>query len=158
MMSPYYLLILLIIGIDQLSKHFVSAAMQHGQTIPIISNIFHITFVRNTGAAFGILPGNTTLLIAVGAIAALFIIYTMHFIPKDKYFYKIGLSLVLAGSIGNIIDRVYRGYVVDMFDFRFFPVFNVADMMINVGMAIVIVAFLLLRRPAGASLQKRTED
>lgn len=157
-MSPYYLLIILIIMIDQASKYFVSNMMQHGQTIPLINNIFHITFVRNTGAAFGILPGNTALLIAVGLAAALFILYTMHFIPKSKYYYKIGLSLILAGSIGNIIDRVYRGYVVDMFDFRFFPVFNIADAMINVGMCIVIAAFLLGRRPSGASLQKRTED
>ena len=142
MMSPYYLLIIAILMIDQASKYFVSGLMEHGQTIPLINNIFHITFVRNTGAAFGILQGNTVILIAVGMTAALFILYTMHFIPKNKYYYKIGLSLVLAGSIGNIIDRVYRGYVVDMFDFRFFPVFNIADMMINVGMFLIIIVYI----------------
>ncbi|MEK7375682.1 MAG: signal peptidase II [Candidatus Margulisiibacteriota bacterium] len=146
MIQAYYLLIILIIAVDQASKYFVSSLMLPGRTIPLINNVFHITFVRNTGAAFGIFPGNTNLLIAVGLIAALFILYTMHYIPKNKYYYKIGLSLILAGSIGNIIDRLYRGYVVDMLDFRLFPVFNVADAMINIGMVILIAGFLLWRR------------
>ena len=142
MIQVYYILIILIIVIDQTSKYFVSSLMLSGQTIPIVNNIFHITFVRNSGAAFGMLPGNTALLIAVGSIAALFILYTMYYIPKNKYYYKIGLSFILAGSIGNILDRVYRGYVVDMFDFRFFPVFNIADAMINIGMVVIVIIFV----------------
>ena len=142
MIQAYYLLILLILAIDQASKYIVSSLMLPGQTIPLVNNVFHITFVMNTGAAFGILPGNTVLLIAVGSIAALFILYAMHFIPKNKYYYKIGLSFILAGSIGNIIDRVYRGYVVDMFDFRFFPVFNVSDIMINAGLFLIIAVYI----------------
>ncbi len=152
MMSAYYLLIILTIAADQASKYLVSNLMLPGQTIPLINNFFHITFVRNTGAAFGLLPGNTVLLIAVGLIAALFILYSLYYIPKSKYFYKIGLSFILAGSIGNIIDRVYKGYVVDMFDFRFFPVFNIADAMINVGMVLIIVVYIFSkgwgRRPS----------
>ena len=158
MMRPYYLVAALIIAFDQATKFLVLAFLLPGQSIALIQNVLYLTYVRNTGAAFGILPGNNALLIAVAAFAALFIIYAIWRLPKERTYYRLGLALILGGSAGNILDRVYRGYVVDMIDFRFFPVFNVADIMINVGMAIVIAGYLLVRRPGGASLQKGERD
>jgi len=148
-MRPYYLAAALAILLDQISKSMVQALMLPGQSFPVIRNVIHLTYVKNTGAAFGMFQGRNAFLIAVAAFAALFLLYAIRRIPREKVYYRMGLVLILAGSAGNIFDRVYRGFVVDMIDFRFFPVFNIADVSINLGMATLIGAYLI-----GKSMQK----
>ena len=149
MMRPYYLIAALAILADQTAKALVLALMKPGQSFPLVQNILHLTYVRNTGAAVGMFQGSNALLIGAAALAALFLLYAMRRIPQEKVYYRVGLILVLSGSAGNIIDRVFRGFVVDMIDFRFFPVFNLADVCINLGVATIVAAYII-----GKSMQK----
>ncbi|WP_053956931.1 signal peptidase II [Inediibacterium massiliense] len=128
-----YFLIILLIFLDQCSKWIIQSRFSVHESIPIVKNIFHITYVQNVGAAFGILKNQKMFFI----IATVFIVSSIFiYIYKQKNLHKIltgSLSLVIAGAIGNFIDRIRFGYVVDFFDFRIWPVFNIADMCIVFG-------------------------
>ncbi|MDI3478220.1 MAG: signal peptidase [Thermoanaerobacterium sp.] len=131
------IIVFIAIIIDQLSKYFVVKYLKPIGSFPIINNIFHFTYVENRGAAFGILQNRTLFFIIITVIVGTILIYSIVKIPGST-FYKFTLSMILGGAIGNLIDRVRLGYVVDFIDFKFFPaVFNLADSMIVVG------AFLL---------------
>lgn len=140
-------IILISLLLDQLVKFVVITNMNLFDSINIIDNFFNITYVRNNGAAWSILSGNTLLLIFISLIALVLIYY--YFI-KDKKLTKlenISYSLLIGGTIGNLIDRIFRGYVIDYFDFKIFgynfPVFNLADICIVVG--IILVCITLIR-------------
>ena len=129
--------------IDQFIKIFVVSFMSYGESIMVIKNFFSITLVHNTGAAFSILSTNTFFLILVG-ILALFLIYL--FFIKDKEISKkenILYGMLIGGIIGNLIDRIFRGYVIDFLDFNIFgynfPVFNFADILITISIVFIIV-------------------
>jgi len=131
------IIVFIAIIIDQMSKYFVVKYLKPIGSFPIINNIFHFTYVENRGAAFGILQNRTLFFIIITVIVGTILIYSIVKIPGST-FYKFTLSMILGGAIGNLIDRVRLGYVVDFIDFKFFPaVFNLADSMIVVG------AFLL---------------
>ncbi|MFU0783383.1 MAG: signal peptidase II [Thermoanaerobacterium thermosaccharolyticum] len=131
------IIVFIAIIIDQMSKYFVVKYLKPIGSFPIINNIFHFTYVENRGAAFGILQNRTLFFIIMTVIVGTILIYSIVKIPGST-FYKFTLSMILGGAIGNLIDRVRLGYVVDFIDFKFFPaVFNLADSMIVVG------AFLL---------------
>lgn len=126
---------------DRLSKAVVSANMRLGQSIPVIENIFHITFKTNDGAAFSILSGKVPFLILVtlliiGALVALIVVKK----PKSKIF-GIAVSLIISGAVGNLVDRVALGHVVDFLDARFidFPIFNMADVCVVIGAALFCI-------------------
>lgn len=133
---------IVVILVDQLTKYVVINNMEIGQSIPVIENFLHITFVRNPGAAFGMLPYQTLFFIIITVIVSLLIIYYYRTLPDGYTWLRFGLSLQLGGAIGNLIDRISEGYVVDFIDFKIWPpVFNVADSAIVVGIAIFIIAF-----------------
>ncbi len=129
---------------DRLSKAYIAANMKLGQSIPVIEDIFHITFKTNNGAAFSILSGKVpflilaTLLIIV-ALVALIVVKK----PKSKIF-QIAVSLIISGALGNLVDRISMGHVVDFLDARFinFPIFNVADICVVLGAALFCVYIL----------------
>lgn len=131
--------------IDQVVKIIVSSTMSVGQTVPVIEDIFHFTYIRNEGAAFGMLADHrwVFMIISTVAIAAL-LVYLFKFC-KERMLTKIGIALIIGGGIGNMIDRIFLGYVVDMIDCRFidFYVFNIADSCVCVGAGIVILGFIL---------------
>ena len=139
---------ILIIIVDQLSKFIVSANMNVGQSIDVISNILSITYVRNPGAAFGILPHQTAFLVAVSVVVIVIIMYYCRILPGKYKYVRLGLSVQLGGAIGNLIDRVrLDGHVVDFIDFTFFPpVFNIADSAIVIGTIIFLLAFWYTER------------
>jgi signal peptidase II len=112
------------------------------QSIPVIHNIFHITYVVNYGAAFGILKNQRVFFIVstILIFGILAILYNQ--IKVHNNFTYIFFTLIISGAIGNFIDRVRFGYVIDFFDFRVFPVFNIADSLIVVG--VIIFSFYLL--------------
>lgn len=133
----------ILIFIDQLSKNLVDLYIALNGSIDIIPNFFSLTYVRNVGAAFSILPGSRWLFVLI-SIIALNIIYI--FFIKDKELNKketIILSLLQAGIIGNMIDRFLYGYVIDFFDFTIlgydFAIFNVADIFIVVSVILIIL-------------------
>jgi len=137
---------LIFLLLDQIVKILVTTFIGLGESISIIPSFFHFTYVRNTGAAWSILEGNTLFLILV-SIVAIGLVY--FFMIKDKKIEKIeefGYGLLLGGIIGNLVDRVIFGYVIDFFHFMFgdyqFPIFNVADMGIVVGTFIIIVIMI----------------
>ncbi|MDD5432203.1 MAG: signal peptidase II [Candidatus Omnitrophica bacterium] len=126
------IIVISVLFLDQLTKFLVVKNLALGSSIPIINGIFHLSLVHNKGAAFGILKNQVPFLIAT----SLFTIILFYFALKDnkhKIFYCVSLSLVLAGALGNLIDRVRVGYVIDFLDFRIWPVFNIADSAITIG-------------------------
>lgn len=139
MKKARYFLIIAIIFIDQLVKFTVRNEMFTGETIPIIEDVFHITFVKNTGAAFNMFEGASIFLFIVPLIAILIAFWYMEKNIKEHETLTLSLVLIISGGIGNLIDRTILGYVTDMFDFRVFPVFNVADIAICVGAFLLVV-------------------
>ena len=105
---------------------------------PVIKNIFHITVIENTGAAFGILHGKTTLLIFAGVIFMLVFLLFMKNEEKKTLMFNISCGLILGGALSNLYDRIFLGFVIDYIDLRIWPVFNLSDSCITVG------AFLLI--------------
>jgi signal peptidase II len=140
----FYLAALLVIIFDQALKLLVTYKMQLGQSIPLIQNILNLTYVRNQGAAWGLFYGQSLLLFIVAIVVILFVLY-YHYNLSRKDIIQLGLGLILGGSLGNTIDRVTRGYVVDYIDFIIFPVFNLADMMINLGVFVVFIRLFFSR-------------
>ena len=134
-----------IIGLllDRITKLLVIQNMNLLQSIPIIPNFFYITYTYNKGAAFSILQGRTLFLIIVTVFAFAFIGYFLFKTPRQNKFLRFSLGVTTAGIAGNFIDRVRFGQVVDFFDFRFFPIFNIADMCIVIG--IILIAFEVLK-------------
>lgn len=145
----YIVLILILVGADQLSKYLIDSNMLEGETIPIINEFFHITYVKNRGIAFGMFQGKLDIISIATVIAIVAIAYYLY---KEKnklsLVEKMGFIYILAGAIGNMIDRIFRGFVVDMVDFRgiWSYVFNLADVWINMGVIFVLLDQLILRK------------
>ena len=145
------LITLAVVVVDQLTKLWAAGALvtQHGGSLTIIEGFLGFRYTRNRGAAFGIFQDGTWFFIIVTVIAVIAICYLL--IKKRKsldIWARLGLALVLAGAVGNLIDRVLLGYVRDMIETLFmeFPVFNVADMAVCVGAAALILAVILEER------------
>jgi signal peptidase II len=133
------------IGIDQITKAIVRANMTVGETIPVIKDIFHFTYIRNEGAAFGMLSEHRWVFMTLSVVALIALsVYLIRFC-EEGLLTKIGIALIIGGGIGNMIDRICLKYVVDMIDCRFidFYVFNFADCCVCVGSGIVILGFIL---------------
>ncbi len=145
----YIVLILILVGADQLSKYLIDSNMLEGETLPIINDFFHLTYVKNRGIAFGMFQGKLDIISIATIIAIVAIAYYLY---KERnklsMVEKMGFIYILAGAIGNMIDRAFRGFVVDMVDFRgiWSYVFNLADVWINIGVAFVLLDQLILRK------------
>ena len=139
----YVLLILVLIAADQASKIAVQQMLSGKPSLPIIPGIFHLTYVENRGAAFGLMEGKQ---IFFAVVAALVIIAGLICIYKKSYgkLVNISISMVIAGAVGNLIDRLKLGYVVDFLDFRIVwnYVFNVADVFVIVGTFLLCVSMI----------------
>ncbi len=136
---PFLLLALSLIAVDQWSKWLVTGCMAQGQSIPVIERIFYLTYVRNPGAAFGMLPYKTAFFVLVTIMVVLGILIFLKRIPKGKVLLKAGLALQVGGAVGNLIDRIRFGQVIDFLDFRVWPVFNLADVGIVIGVGILFL-------------------
>mgnify|MGYP003504122370 FL=1 len=129
---------LLVVIFDQLTKYYVVENFYLGESVPVIENIFHWTYILNPGAAFGMLEGSRWffVVIAVGVLAGIW--YMKDEINEGGWMMQYGAALFGGGAIGNLIDRARSGLVIDFFDFRIWPVFNVADIAICVGVAMIL--------------------
>ena len=130
---------LIIILIDQLSKFFVRTNFQLNQSIPIINNIFHLTYIQNTGAGFGILKSQALILIFISVAVIGIILYNFDKIKNNETLLQILAGFVLGGTIGNLIDRLAYGHVIDFLDFRIWPIFNFADSFVTIGVIGLII-------------------
>ncbi|MFT9497014.1 signal peptidase II, partial [Anaerosolibacter sp.] len=117
------------------------------ESIPIIHNIFHITYVHNYGAAFGILRNQKSFFIVMTLAVVIGTFFFLRTQEKVHPAMKFSLTLIIAGAIGNLIDRIQFGYVRDFFDFRVWPVFNIADMAIVCGATLLSYYMIIIDRP-----------
>ncbi|WP_134684606.1 signal peptidase II [Brevibacillus migulae] len=146
----YYIIALVIIGLDQLTKYLVKTNMELGESIPLIPDVFHLTSHRNMGAAFGILQNQRFFFILITIAVVIGIVIAIKRIGHAQPRTAFALSLVLGGAIGNFIDRATTGQVVDFLHFILinFPIFNVADMAITIGVGLMLLDLLLDSRRA----------
>lgn len=142
----YYLLAVAIILIDQLTKWVVDTRMEIGERLPIIENVLYFTSHRNTGAAFGILQGQMWFFYIITTVVVIGIIYYMQKEAKNSRLFGTALGLILGGAIGNFIDRLFRGEVVDFVDTYIFgydfAIFNVADAALCVGVGLLFIKMI----------------
>ena len=145
-MPLYIAAILVMIVVDQAVKHWAFTVLQPQQTIPLIENVFHLTYIENRGAAFSMFAkfDSRWIFVALAAVITLAICYALSKKLMQTALGSWSLVLIAAGAVGNAVDRVARGFVVDMFDFRLihFPVFNVADIFICVGGVLFVIYFM----------------
>ena len=142
----YFLLAAALVVVDQLVKFLVRANIPLGEGVPFIPHILQLTYYQNTGAAFSIFEQHTWVLTLISAVASVLLIVLLAKRTFNHPFAMVSLALVLAGAVGNLIDRLFLGYVTDMFQTLFmnFPIFNMADICIVCGGIAFCVYFLLL--------------
>ena len=135
-------LIIILILADQLTKLWALAELRGSEGISVITGIFELQYLENRGAAFGILQNHQVLILLITVLAAVLLTYIYARIPDDKKYIPLRICYVLlmAGAFGNMIDRAFRGYVVDFFYFKLidFPIFNVADIYVTVTMVLLM--------------------
>lgn len=141
------IIIFVCVGIDQLTKLFaINNLRDLADEIPVINKVFGLYYVENKGISFSMLSSKMALIIIITSIIMLILIYIMIRTPKTKYFmpFSIVLSVIVGGAAGNMIDRIFRGFVIDfiMLDFINFPIFNVADIFVCVGLFILVILII----------------
>ncbi len=143
--------IIVTVFLDQLTKYLTVLHLKPIDTLPIIEDVLHLTYVENTGAAFGMMKDARWVFMVTSTVAIIGILgYMIHrtYIKKEKmpWMEALSLSLIVGGGIGNMIDRTMLGYVVDMIDCRFinFAVFNVADSFVCIGAGLMILYLIIL--------------
>lgn len=151
-MTPFLFIAGIVVGLDRLTKWLVDRFLPPGHDVHIVGEWVMLTHIKNTGAAFGLFPGSVLLLIAISIIASIVVIY-MAWHSRARTGRLLTLGLILGGAVGNLIDRVYRGRVTDFInvglpDGARWPVFNVADSAVTIGVA--LLAFAVYFRGRGA--------
>ena len=143
----YYLIGAAVIVFDRVVKKLVVSNMVPWETIPVIEDIFHFTYVQNRGAAFSMWQGQWVILIGF-PLAAIAVGLILIYLKRNKWdkLMLTSVAMICGGGLGNLIDRIMLGYVVDLFDFRVFPVFNIADIFICVGCGLMILDVLFFER------------
>ena len=163
-----FLLTAFVICLDQVTKLVVVERFRYGESIPVLPGFFNLTYIRNTGAAFGLLAHadpafRIPFFVIVPLVALVAIAFIFRKIPDRDLKLSSALSLVIGGAVGNLIDRVKLSYVVDFLDFHWkyeyhFPAFNVADMAICVGVGILMLDLLMQPSPAATESPKERVD
>lgn len=157
---PYFIQVVFILVIDQIAKSVVAQSIAFGTSRSIIPGFFNLSHVRNRGAIFGFFSQSSNplvfVLLTLASLAAFsLVVYYFIKVPDSERLLKITLSLVLAGALGNLIDRIFKGYVIDFLDFYIgryhWPSFNVADSCISVG-AILLLFIYFFKRGRKCSL------
>lgn len=145
-MIIYAIITVAIVAADMIIKYWAQTTLMEIRTIPVIQDVFHLTYAENKGAAFSILEGQRWFFIVLTSV--MLVVIAVAFF---KNFFKgiwgrTTLVFIFAGAVGNFIDRVRFGYVVDMFDFRLinFPVFNVADIFLTIGAVMGVIYILFM--------------
>lgn len=145
-MKKFYIIALIVIIIDQITKVLIVSKMALYESIPVLGNFFFITSHRNRGAAWGILQEQMIFFYIITIVVVIGLIYYAHKEAKQMPIMKIGLAMILGGALGNFIDRLFRKEVVDFLDVMIinydFPIFNIADSALTIGVVIVFIALI----------------
>jgi len=132
-----------IVLLDRATKVYFSELLDFGESIPLIQDIFHLTLVYNTGMAFGLFKDYGVVFIVIPIIAIILLIFNIYYYRRNNdalnRTYIVAFSLILGGAIGNLVDRIRYGHVIDFLDFRIWPVFNIADSAITVGAIVIAI-------------------
>lgn len=142
----FYPIALLVFAFDTFIKTVFSTHFLPATSVPLIKGMLNLTYVRNTGVAFGLMPGKRLLLILVSIAVCAIVIYFYTKTKKKDFLLKVAFAIILGGSLSNLFDRVFYGYVIDYIDFRIFPVFNLADVAINLGVFLIILDLFMKRK------------
>ncbi len=162
----HWFLLIMVVGstlcVDQLTKWVVVRSLQPGETwvpIPFLEGIFDITYTRNTGAAFGMGQNFGNVFLVIALVVSVVIIYYYRSLPRGEWLIRIGVGLMMGGALGNnAIDRVFRGYVVDFFHLHGWPIFNVADSSIVMGVALWVAVMWWQERQQQSQVENETEE
>ena len=138
----FYFIAIIWLVLDQASKYYVMNHFALGESLPVIQNLFHLTYIINRGAAFGILTNQRWFFLAVAFVLIIVYGFYRKRVNNGPLSLRVGTALLIAGAIGNGIDRYVLHGVVDFFDFRIWPIFNIADIGICVGVVCVIYYLL----------------
>lgn len=135
----FYILGIILIAFDQITKSFVIGKLSLWQSVPIIDGILHFTYVKNTGIAFSLFPEMNIVIIILSTITVLLLFHIYRKTSPDNLLTKTSLIFIASGAIGNLIDRMQYSAVIDFIDFRIWPIFNLADAFIVIGVAAIII-------------------
>lgn len=151
---------IVLVIVDQIIKKICVSKLAPVGSIQIIKNFFYLTYVENRGAAFGMFQGGVWIFVIVSIATVVFLIYYYINLKTDKFFIlnKIAIVLIISGAIGNMIDRIFRGFVVDMFHFilfsKDFAVFNLADVFVCVGVFLISICIIFAKDSTGNIKEK----
>lgn len=141
------LLVIAIVACDQLSKYAIRSLFNVNESVSVFGNFFELRYIQNDGAAFSSFAGKQAFLIAVSIIAIIGAAFFLRKMKSEGAMFKVALLCIIAGGIGNLIDRFILGYVTDMLSFSIFPpVFNIADIAVCLGCGILIVYVLFFMK------------
>ena len=135
---------------DQGVKYLVSVNLQLGQSLTLVEGLVDITYVLNKGAAFSILQGQRLIFIVITPLVIAALLWFVRGVPKNDRVFRTALALFCGGALGNFIDRLRVGAVTDFIDFHFFPIFNVADSCIVIGVALLSWCMFIRSKPKAA--------
>ncbi len=137
----YILMMITILAVDIVTKIFAAKNLLQVGTVPLWKDVFHLTYVENRGAAFGVFQNGRIFFIAVTVLVIALAIFAVYKYYKNSKLPKTAITFIISGATGNLLDRVFRGFVVDFLDFRLinFPVFNVADIFVVIGAALFAI-------------------
>ncbi len=151
-----------LILLDQGTKFWALASLKPIHNVTLMEGFMDLTFVENRGVAFGMFSGQRWFILLLTGIIAVGLIWFYKAMPKKKEYFplRVSLVMVLSGAIGNIIDRLFRGYVVDFFEFTFFewPVFNVADIYVVVGVTLLALMILFVVKDEDLDFKKKKDE
>lgn len=154
--------VVVLILLDQGTKLWALASLKPIHNMTLVEGFMDLTFVENRGVAFGMFSGQRWFILLLTGIIAAGLIWFYVTMPKKKEYFplRVSLVLVLSGAIGNIIDRLFRGYVVDFFEFTFFewPVFNVADIYVVVGVILLALMIIFVVKDEDLELKKKKDE
>lgn len=141
----YYLIVVLIVGLDQLVKGIVIVQIDLFEKIPVIPGVFDITHIQNDGAAYNLFSQMPIILIVMPALVMLAgLVYIGYAYKEKESILMISIAMIIGGGLGNLIDRISKGYVVDFFDIHIIPVFNVADIFICTGCGLLFIYLIFI--------------
>lgn len=134
----FYAIAAIVFAADLAIKKVVSSVLDPAQSIPIIKGLFNITYVQNTGVAFGLFPNQRLALVMIGIVVCAAVLFYFSKAKKGDILLQIAFAIIFGGSLGNLFDRVFYGFVIDYIDITFFSVFNFADIAINAGVLLIL--------------------
>ncbi|MFO7815295.1 MAG: signal peptidase II [Halanaerobiales bacterium] len=129
----FIIIVFILVFIDQLIKHMIFNNYMLGQSMPLIEDFLYITYIKNTGVAFGFLKNNNIFMVIVISVIIILLLFFYFHEKKKSLVLNISIMLLVSGAIGNLIDRIMRGFIIDYINFTFWPAFNLADTLIVIG-------------------------